>query len=62
MRLLVTVRTRCVQDNIRESGELLYGRRFPLMQKGAVHKSYARPAIQYESEAWCIKESEMEIL
>ena len=24
--------------------------------------SYVRPAMQHESEAWCLKESEMEIL
>ena len=45
-----------------ECGELLYGRRFPLRLKGAVYKSYARPAILCESEAWCVKESELGIL
>ena len=43
-------------------GELLYGRRFPLKLKGAVYKSYVRPATPNGSEAWCLKESEMEIL
>ena len=42
--------------------ELLYGRRIPLMLKGAVNKSYIRPAILNGSEAWCLKESEMRIL
>ena len=46
----------------RECGELLYSRQFPSKQKGAAYKGYVRPAIQYESEAWCLKESEMEIL
>ena len=39
----------------------MYGR-FPPKQKMAVHKSYIRPAMLYGSEAWCLKESEMEIL
>ena len=34
----VTARTRCGWDTLRECGELLYGRRFPLRLKGAVHK------------------------
>ena len=46
----------------REFGELLYGRRFPLRLKGAVYKSYVRPAMLYGSEAWCLKESEINIL
>ena len=40
---------------------MLYGR-FPLKLKGAVYKSYARPAILYGSEECCLKESEMRIL
>ena len=32
------------------------------MLKGAVYKSYVRPAILYGSEAWCLTESEMKIL
>ena len=55
----VTARTRCGWDKLRECGELLYGRKFPLKLKEAVHKSYIRPAILYGSEAWCLKESEM---
>ena len=39
-----------------------YGRRLPLRLKGAVHKSYIRPAILYGIEAWCLKESEMGIV
>ena len=42
--------------------ELLCGRRFPLMLKVAVYKSCVRPSILYESKAWCLNESEMEIL
>ena len=45
-----------------ECGELLYDMRFPLWLKGAVYRSYIRPAILYESEAWCLKEKEMGIL
>ena len=44
-----------------ECGELLHGR-FPLKLKGAVHKSYVRPAILHGSEAWCLKEIEIGIL
>ena len=44
------------------SDELLYGRRFYLILKGAVYESYIRPAIVYGSVAWCLKESEMGIL
>ena len=32
------------------------------MLKGAVYKSYVWSAILYGSEAWCLNESEMEIL
>ena len=53
----VTERTRCGWVKLRECGELLYGRRFPLKLKGAVYKSYVRPALLYESEAWCLIES-----
>ena len=45
-----------------ESGKLLYGKKFPIKLEGAVYKSYVRPAIQYGSEAWCRKESDMGIL
>ena len=34
---------------------------FPIMLKGAVYRSYVKPAILYGSEAWYLKESEMEI-
>ena len=57
-----TARTRSGWAMFRECGELLYGRRFPLKLKWSVYKSYVRPAILYESEAWCLKESEMGIL
>ena len=58
----VAARTRYWWFMFRVCGELLYGRRFPLMLKGAVYDSYVRPAILYVSEAWCLKESEMGIL
>ena len=35
---------------------------FSLRLKGTVYMSYARPAILYGSEAWCLKESEIGIL
>ena len=57
----MTVRTRCGWVKFGECGELLYGR-FPLRLIGAVYVSYIRPAILYECEAWCQKESEMEVL
>ena len=58
----VTARTRCGWAKPMECGELLYGRRLPLKLKGAVHKSYVRPVIQYGSEAWCLKESNKGVL
>ena len=58
----VTARTRCGWFKLMECGELLYGRRFPLRLKGAVYRSYVGPAILYENETWCLKESEMRIL
>ena len=39
----------------------MHGRKFPLRLNGAVHKWYVRPAMLHGSEAWCVKESEMEI-
>ena len=51
----VTARTRCGWAKLMECSDLLYGR-FPLKLKGAVYKSYVRPAILYGSEAWCLKE------
>ena len=51
----VTARTRCGWVRLRECGELLYGRRFPLSMKGAVYMSCIRPAILNGSEAWCLK-------
>ena len=58
----VTARTRCWWVICRECGELIYGRRFPLMLKGSVCRSCVRPRILYGSEAWCLNESEMGIL
>ena len=45
---VVTVRTRCGWAKHRQYGELLHLRIFPLKLKGAVYKSYVRPAILYE--------------
>ena len=41
---------------------LLYGRRLPVRLKVSVYKSYVRPAMLYQSEAWCLKESMVQIL
>ena len=38
---------------------MLYGRRFPLRLKGAVYRNYVGTAMLYESETWCLKESEI---
>ena len=56
----VTAKTGC--GGFRECDVLLYARRFPLCLKGAVYESYARPAILYGSDEWCLKESEIRIL
>ena len=56
------VRRRCGWVKFTECSESLYGRRFHPWQNGVVYKSYVRPAMLYESEAWCLKESEIEIL
>ena len=52
----VIARTRCWCLTFRKCGELLYGRRFRLKLKEAVHKSYIRSVILYVSEAWCLKD------
>ena len=51
----VTATTRCWWIKLRECGELLYGRRFPLKLKGAVYRSYIRLAMQFGTEAWCLR-------
>ena len=58
----VTARTRCGWFRLRESVELLYGRRFFLRLKLVVYKSYVRLAMLHGSETWCLKESEMVVL
>ena len=58
----VTARTKCGWDKFMECGELLYSKIFPLRLKGAVYESYIRPVILYGSNAWCLKESDIEIL
>ena len=57
----MTARTRYWWAKLKECGELLYGRTFPLRLKGAVHKSNVRPAIQPGTEQLCLKESDMGI-
>ena len=46
--------------NFSKCVKVLYGR-FPLKLKGAVYKSYVRPALLHGSEALCLKESEIGI-
>ena len=46
----------CVKN--RECSELLYDRRYSLKLKGAVYKSYVRPAILNGSETWWQKRLE----
>ena len=46
----MTARTRCGRAKFRECGELLYGRMFHPMLKGAVYERYVRPAMLYVSE------------
>ena len=58
----MTASSRCGWVMFRECGELLHGRRFPLMLYGAFYESYVMPALLYRSEASCLKESRMEIL
>ena len=58
----VTARTRCGWVKLRVRGELLNGRRFPLMLKVSVYKNYVRPTILYGCEACCLKECEIGIL
>ena len=58
----MTARTRYWWVKLRECGELLHGMRFPLKLKGGVYRRYARPAVLHGSEAWYMKERDMEIL
>ena len=58
----VTAKARCEWVKLRECGELLYGRKFPLKLRGAVYKYYVRTSVLYGSEAWCLRGSEMGIL
>ena len=56
----VTARTRCGWAKLRECGELLHGRRFPLRLKGVVYKTCISPAILHGREALCLKENDIE--
>ena len=57
----VTAIARCGWVKFIECSGLLYRTKIPLMMKGAIYKSYVRPATLYESEAWCLRESEMQM-
>ena len=57
----VTARTRCERVMYGECGELLYGRLLPRV-KGLFATCCVWSAIQYGSEAWCLKEYRMGIL
>ena len=41
----------------RKCGELLYGKRFPLMLIGAAYKRYVGSVLLYGSKAWCLKKA-----
>ena len=58
----VTARTRYGWVRFGECDELLCDMRFPVWLKGAVYKSYVRPAILNGSDEWCLKECEIGIL
>ena len=58
----MTSRVRIGRMEFRECGELLRGRRFSLRMKGVVYRTCVRSAMLYESETWCLRESEMAIL
>ena len=58
----MATRSICGLVEFRECCELLHRWRFALRLKGAVHDSYAMPAMLHGSEAWCLNESHMGIL
>ena len=58
----VTARTRIGWIKFRACGELLYGRKFSLKNKGRIYQSCVRSAMLYGSETWCLRENEMAIL
>ena len=58
----VTARTKMGWMKFRESGEILFGKRFSLQMKGKIHKSYVRSAILYQSKTWCLRENEVAML
>ena len=60
--IAVTARSRIGWIKFRECSEILKGRRFSLKMKGKIYKSCVRSAMLYGSEAWCLREKEMEIL
>ena len=58
----VTLRVRIGWVKFKECVELLRGRRSSLRMKGMVYHSCVRSAMLYESETWCLRESEMAVL
>ena len=58
----VTARVKIGWVRFRECGVLLLGNRFPLRMKGKVYRCFARSAILYGSETWCLKENKKAIL
>ena len=58
----VTARTRIGWIKFRESGELLYGRKFSLKMRGRIYQSCVRSAMLYGNETWCLRENKMAIL
>ena len=47
----LTASTRCGWVKCMKCSEMVCGRKFPLMLKGAVYQNYVRPALLYGSEA-----------
>ena len=58
----VTARTRLGWKKFRECGEILFGKRFSLLMKGKIYKSYVSSAMLYESKTWCLRENKVAIL
>ena len=51
----ITARTRNGWIKFRECEELLYGKKFALKMKGRTYQSFARSAMPYGSETWCLR-------
>ena len=59
---VITTTTRLGWVKFRECNEILLGRRFPLKMQGRVYRSCVRSVMLYDSETWCLRENELEML